>query len=209
MPRSRACGMVSFWAAGCGLASASLSGMPTASKTSHLPRAYHMHSPCPSSAAMCSTTAQPTRPVSSKTPAQRYRCRRSNVSGAHAGLPAFCLRSTCRRCLPACLHSCPFISMSACRLPPRHTACPYAYVGALSTGCSCPAASRTGELRYQELTDPSNGIPPYLLAKGASAGSFQAGAPMSAWGPQLPGYDRSAAGGLYGQPGTPCPDRLL
>lgn len=66
-----------------------------------------------------------------------------------------------------------------------------------------------GELRYQELTDPSRGTPPYLLAKGASAGSFRAGAPISGWGPELPGYDRSIAGGLYGQPGQRCPGGML
>lgn len=72
----------------------------------------------------------------------------------------------------------------------------------------CFPTSHAGELRYQELVDPSNGVPPYLMAKGAAAGSFRAGAPVSAWGPPLPGYDRQIAGGLYAQPGTPCPDRI-
>lgn len=72
---------------------------------------------------------------------------------------------------------------------------------------SCPRLRPTGELRFQELVHPSQSVPPYLLAKGARAGGFRAGAPVSSWGPPLPGYERRIASGLYGQPGTPCPDR--
>lgn len=74
--------------------------------------------------------------------------------------------------------------------------------------CIAPA-SLTGELRFQELADPSSGTPPYLIAKGASAGGFRAGAPATAWGPDLPGYTRYISGGLYGQRGTYCADTLL
>lgn len=52
------------------------------------------------------------------------------------------------------------------------------------------------------------GLPPYLLAKGELVSGFRAGAPVAVGGPELTGYRRSIAGGLYGQPGTPCADRI-
>lgn len=155
-------------------------------------------------AATCSTGARRTRPAVFRTQARLRPCSSNNVRGR---IMRWCLRaqlSACRTALlpaslptqhlPACLHACPAAATtcSVIKLPPFHWLPP------------CHA----GELRYQELVDPKNGIPPYLLVKGTAAGSFRAGAPVSAWGPPLPGYDRKTAGGLYGQPGTPCADRF-
>lgn len=61
------------------------------------------------------------------------------------------------------------------------------------------------ELRKQELASPERGGPPWVLAKGDAAGGFTAGVPLSARpGPELPGYTRYIASGLFGQPGYKC-----
>ena len=49
------------------------------------------------------------------------------------------------------------------------------------------------------------GGPPYVLTKGDAANGMTAGVPISAApGPEIPGYTRYIASGLYGQPGYKC-----
>ncbi|KAI7845590.1 hypothetical protein COHA_000877 [Chlorella ohadii] len=106
----------------------------------------------------------------------------------------------------ACCRACREAGRTACNVfnwCPENETCSFQDSSSVAT-----LQQQQCELRYQELVDPKNGIPPYLLVKGTAAGSFRAGAPVSAWGPPLPGYDRKTAGGLYGQPGTPCADRF-
>lgn len=56
-----------------------------------------------------------------------------------------------------------------------------------------PAA---GQLRYQELAVPEIGTPPVLLAKGQAV-PFTAGAPISVWAPEQPGFQRYVGRSLF------------
>lgn len=53
------------------------------------------------------------------------------------------------------------------------------------------------QLRYQEMAAVQAGWPPALVTKGAAAAAFTCGAPLVAWGPQVPGFQRSIGQGLY------------
>ena len=175
---------------------------PTCCYSSNLPTCPSLCRSAPP-AAMSSTGAQRMRHAAFRTPAQSLLCSHNNVWAQRVRmLPCCCPSAQFSSPLLAYNQDLPVGFMPPDRRPlvqqvPNLLCCPF-----------CATTSHAGELRYQELVDPSNGIPPYLMAKGAAAGRFRAGAPVSAWGPPLPGYARQISGGLYAQPGTPCPDRI-
>ena len=47
-----------------------------------------------------------------------------------------------------------------------------------------------GELRFQPLSDVADGLPSALLASGPGV-PFTAGAPITSWAPEVPGYHRA------------------
>ena len=73
----------------------------------------------------------------------------------------------------------------------------------------CPACF-AGWLATLGTCTLSAGGPPFLLAKGGAADGFTAGVPILAPpGPELPGYTRFVAAGLWAQPGYPCQQSLV
>lgn len=64
-----------------------------------------------------------------------------------------------------------------------------------------------GELRYQTLVEPAYGWPPSLVSEGPGI-AFTGGSPIAVNGPEVQGYRRELATGLWGQPGFSCNDTL-
>ncbi|PRW45638.1 serine threonine- kinase receptor R831 [Chlorella sorokiniana] len=63
------------------------------------------------------------------------------------------------------------------------------------------------QLRYQELAAPEVGTPPVLLAKGPAV-PFAAGAPISVWAPEQPGFQRFIGRSLFAWGQYPCEGSL-
>ena len=59
------------------------------------------------------------------------------------------------------------------------------------------------ELRFQALVEPAYGWPPSLISKGPGV-AFTGGSPIAVTGPEVPGFSRYLATGLWGQPGFAC-----
>ncbi|PRW59527.1 Serine threonine- kinase CTR1 [Chlorella sorokiniana] len=79
-----------------------------------------------------------------------------------------------------------------------------------AAGCSYEQGSNSVKLQagecqllHQQLVEPRFGWPPAVLAKGNSI-PFVAGAPVAVTGPEVPGFTRRIARGLFGQPGYTC-----
>lgn len=76
---------------------------------------------------------------------------------------------------------------------------PCSYTSAELNKQSVQLAAGQCQLRFQEMVAVQAGWPPALLAKGPAGGgaAFTCGAPLVAWGPEVPGFQRSIGKGLY------------
>lgn len=78
---------------------------------------------------------------------------------------------------------------------------------ALNCSLHSAASARAGQLRYQELAIPEVGSPPVLLAKGPAV-PFTAGAPISVWAPEQPGFQRFVGRSNFAWGHYPCEGSL-
>lgn len=106
-----------------------------------------------------------------------------------------------------CEWAAPGLSVRCCLL---HVACRVqlrVYSPPRSHRCFNGAQPIAGELRYQALVEPEYGWPPAVISKGEGV-AFTGGSPIAVLGPQVPGFRRELASGLWGQPGFSCNDTL-
>lgn len=141
-------------------------------------------------------------PADSTTSASRSRLRRGSVGSS------VLLYTTCRAFASAALPT-TTLPMVACRPPPLHPAVHSPSRPSTNKPHPTPLHRHAGQLRYQSTVDPSTSTPPVLLAKGDEAGGFTAGTPLAAYAPETANFTRFVGAGLFGQPGTPCPNSSM
>lgn len=155
------------------------------------------------------TCATPTTPTCSALFPCRFNDLSIEVTLAQGQCRFFCLVYAARRAFTYAALPTNSLPMVACLPPPLHPAVHSPCRPITNKPHPTPLHRHAGQLRYQSTVDPSTSTPPVLLAKGDEAGGFTAGTPLAAYAPETANFTRFVGAGLFGQPGTPCPNSSM